>query len=54
MTRSACTPYRWSLAAHEDEGPARVTAVEEAAKIVECRSTAWPYPGPQVMVEVEV
>jgi hypothetical protein len=33
-------------AEHEVEGPARVTAAVEAAEVVECRSTAWPYPGP--------
>ena len=33
-------------AEHEVEGLARATAAEEAAGAVECRSTAWPYPGP--------
>ena len=33
-------------AAHEVEDLARATAAVEAAEVVECRSTAWPYPGP--------
>ena len=36
----------FGAAAHEVEGLAQVTAAEEAAEVVECRSTAWPYPGP--------
>ena len=36
----------FGAAAHEVEGLARVTAAVEAAEVVECRSTAWPYPGP--------
>jgi hypothetical protein len=36
----------FGAAAHGVEGLARVTAAEEAAEVVECRSTAWPYPGP--------
>jgi hypothetical protein len=42
---------RWSVerfgaAGHEVEGPAQATGAGEAAEAVECRSTAWPYPGP--------
>jgi hypothetical protein len=42
---------RWSVegfgaAEHEVEGLARATGAVEAAAVVECRSTAWPYPGP--------
>lgn len=28
------------------EGLARATAAVGAAEVAECRSTAWPYPGP--------
>ena len=38
-------PENFGEAEHEVEGLARVTAVG-AAEVVECRSTAWPYPGP--------
>lgn len=42
---------RWSVegfgaAEHGVEGPVQATGVGEAAEVVECRSTAWPYPGP--------
>ena len=38
-------PENFGEVEHEVEGLARVTAVG-AAEVVECRSTAWPYPGP--------
>ena len=42
---------RWSIedfgaAEHGVEGLARATGGVEAAEVAECRSTAWPYPGP--------
>jgi hypothetical protein len=36
----------FGAAEHGVEGLARVTGAVGAAEVVECRSTAWPYPGP--------
>ena len=41
-----CPLEGFGAAGHGVEGPARATGVGEAAEVVECRSTAWPYPGP--------
>jgi hypothetical protein len=51
VTHASEEDRRWLVedfgaAEHGVEGLAQATGAVEAVEVVECRSTAWPYPGP--------